>query len=129
MHRAHFAGFLDKNTDTLSRDLIEVAGASTSKLLADLFPEAKEAHDMHRPITAGSQFRTDMQGLMDTLMKCDPHYVRCIKPNDNKQGGVFDVPRVAHQVRYLGLLEVLKVRRAGFGELLYKCLSPLPVAR
>ena len=47
-------------------------------------------------------------------MDCSPHYVRCIKSNDLKKAGVFDLDRVTHQVRYLGLLENVKVRRAGF---------------
>jgi myosin-1 len=40
--------------------------------------------------------------------------VRCIKPNDNKQPGVLDEQRVRHQIRYLGLVENIRVRRAGF---------------
>jgi len=119
-------GFIEKNVDTLYRDLIELVGSSKSSLMAALFPEAKEQHDGKKPITAGSQFRIDMQDLMDTLMKCDPHYVRCIKPNDNKQSGVFDDARVAHQVRYLGLLENVRVRRAGFA---YRHTYPLFVHR
>lgn len=119
-------GFIEKNVDTLYRDLIELVGSSRSPMMAVLFPESKEAHDGKKPITAGSQFRIDMQDLMDTLMKCDPHYVRCIKPNDNKQSGVFDEARVAHQVRYLGLLENVRVRRAGFA---YRHTYPLFVHR
>lgn len=119
-------GFIEKNMDTLYRDLIELVGGSRSPLMASLFPESKEQHDGKKPITAGSQFRIDMQDLMDTLMKCDPHYVRCIKPNDNKQAGVFDDARVAHQVRYLGLLENVRVRRAGFA---YRHTYPLFVHR
>eukprot|EP00456_Euglypha_rotunda_P082288 TRINITY_DN8086_c0_g1_i12.p1 TRINITY_DN8086_c0_g1~~TRINITY_DN8086_c0_g1_i12.p1 ORF type:complete len:128 (+),score=15.68 TRINITY_DN8086_c0_g1_i12:43-384(+) len=51
---------------------------------------------------------------MDTLNRCTPHYIRCIKPNNNKASGSFDDPLVTHQVRYLGLLENVRVRRAGF---------------
>jgi myosin-1 len=47
-------------------------------------------------------------------MKCTPHYVRCIKPNENKRALEFDEHRVKHQVRYLGLKENVRVRRAGF---------------
>lgn len=47
-------------------------------------------------------------------MLCTPHYVRCIKPNDEKRAGLFDQSRVGHQVQYLGLLENIKVRRAGY---------------
>ena len=39
--------------------------------------------------------------------------MRCIKPNDEKSGELFDQTRVKHQIAYLGLLENVRVRRAG----------------
>lgn len=55
-----------------------------------------------------------MAALVDTISACEPHYIRCIKPNDDKAAGKFVTERVAHQVRYLGLVENVRVRRAGF---------------
>ncbi|XP_068610938.1 unconventional myosin-Id [Brachionichthys hirsutus] len=49
-----------------------------------------------------------LQGLME------PYYVRCIKPNDVKSPLLFEYERCRHQVEYLGLLENVRVRRAGF---------------
>jgi hypothetical protein len=43
-----------------------------------------------------------MNALITTLISCNPHYVRCIKPNDNKRAGTIDEQRIRHQVRYLG---------------------------
>jgi myosin-1 len=67
---------------------------------------------------SGLSFRSPLQVqslmAMDTLSKCTPHYIRCIKPNEVKKSGVFDDDRCLHQVRYLGLLENVRVRRAGF---------------
>lgn len=42
-----------------------------------------------------------------------PFYVRCIKPNDHKAADAFDRTRIEHQIAYLGLLENVRVRRAG----------------
>ena len=47
-------------------------------------------------------------------MTKDPHYIRCIKPNAMKQKKTFDTDLVLHQVRYLGLMENIRVRRAGY---------------
>ena len=47
-------------------------------------------------------------------MECTPNYVRCIKSNDSKKANRIDDRRVIHQVQYLGLLENIKVRRAGY---------------
>ncbi|KAG8139870.1 hypothetical protein E2320_002613, partial [Naja naja] len=44
----------------------------------------------------------------------EPYYVRCIKPNDKKSPQLFDEERCKHQVEYLGLLENVRVRRAGY---------------
>ncbi|KAL0179380.1 hypothetical protein M9458_024822, partial [Cirrhinus mrigala] len=44
----------------------------------------------------------------------EPYYVRCIKPNDVKSPLLFEHERCKHQVEYLGLLENVRVRRAGF---------------
>jgi len=108
------SGMIQKNKDTLFRDLIDLMGTSTETHYQALFPESKEADTHKKPVTAATQFRGQMQKLIATLGACEPHYVRCIKPNDVKQGGKYDISRVTHQVRYLGLQENVRVRRAGF---------------
>jgi hypothetical protein len=44
----------------------------------------------------------------------EPFYVRCIKPNEDKEAGRLEEGHCRHQVSYLGLLENVRVRRAGF---------------
>uniref|UniRef100_A0A668ASF7 Myosin Ic, paralog a n=1 Tax=Myripristis murdjan TaxID=586833 RepID=A0A668ASF7_9TELE len=63
---------------------------------------------------AATQFKNSLMKLMEILISKEPSYVRCIKPNDAKQPGRFDEVLVRHQVKYLGLMENLRVRRAGF---------------
>ena len=110
----NIAGFLEKNRDTLFRDLIEAAGSSSNPYVRGLFPEAGAAASKKRPPTAGHQFKVSMTDLVKTLMACTPHYIRCIKPNDQKRSGLYNEERVQHQVKYLGLLENVKVKRAGY---------------
>lgn len=107
-------GMLDKNRDALYNDLINLAQCTNSWLLPTLFPEAKTADDKRRPTTAGFKIKESIQALVAALSKCHPHYIRCIKPNDRKRANDFAVDRVTHQVKYLGLLENVKVRRAGY---------------
>ncbi|CAJ0950036.1 unnamed protein product [Ranitomeya imitator] len=52
--------------------------------------------------------------LVQALMKCTPHYIRCIKPNETKKSHDWEDSRVKHQVEYLGLRENIRVRRAGY---------------
>lgn len=65
-------------------------------------------------MTAGTLFRNSMIALVKNLTSKEPFYIRCIKPNEIKSAIVFDDERVNHQVRYLGLVENILVRRAGF---------------
>lgn len=106
-------GFLDKNNDLLFRDLKEAMTGSTNPITSQCFKK-EELTSKKRPDTAATQFRTSLTQLMDILMSKEPSYVRCIKPNDYKRARQFDEKIVHHQVKYLGLMENLRVRRAGF---------------
>ncbi|XP_059932004.1 unconventional myosin-Ic-like isoform X2 [Gadus macrocephalus] len=106
-------GFLDKNNDLLYRNLKEVMCMSENKILTQCF-DREELTDKKRPDTAATQFKSSLAKLMEILMSKEPSYVRCIKPNDSKQAGRFDEVLIRHQVKYLGLMENLRVRRAGF---------------
>ena len=104
-------GFLEKNRDTLFRDLIDAAGSSSKPYVQDLFPEFRKQASKKRPPTAGNQFKVSMTDLVKTLMACTPHYVRCMKPNDEKRSGMYNVDRVTHQVKYLGTLFSIKLKK------------------
>uniref|UniRef100_A0A3P8UYF8 Unconventional myosin-Ic n=1 Tax=Cynoglossus semilaevis TaxID=244447 RepID=A0A3P8UYF8_CYNSE len=106
-------GFLDKNNDLLFRNLKEVMCMSENNILNQCFNK-EELSDKKRPDTAATQFKASLAKLMEILMSKEPSYVRCIKPNDSKQAGRFDEVLIRHQVKYLGLMENLRVRRAGF---------------
>ncbi|KFM62967.1 hypothetical protein X975_18401, partial [Stegodyphus mimosarum] len=124
-------GFLDKNNDLLYRDLKKAMTESRNLVVRMTFT-LEEISVKKRPNTAATQFKISLSLLMNILMSKEPWYIRCIKPNDNKRANLFDKTIVAHQVKYLGLMENLRVRRAGFAyrkkyeDFLqrYKCLCP-----
>uniref|UniRef100_A0A672LY52 Myosin ID n=1 Tax=Sinocyclocheilus grahami TaxID=75366 RepID=A0A672LY52_SINGR len=95
-------GFIDKNKDTLFQDF--------KRLLYNSITEVTK-----RPLTAATLFKNSMISLVENLASKEPYYVRCIKPNDVKSPLLFEHERCKHQVEYLGLLENVRVRRAGFG--------------
>nr|WEL12766.1 myosin class I B [Halisarca dujardinii] len=106
-------GFVDKNNDLLFRDVKEALSVSENVFIASIFP-VEELESKKRPPTAGTQFKNSLTHLMEILMSKQPSYVRCIKPNEFKRDGIFDDNIITHQVKYLGLMENLRVRRAGF---------------
>jgi len=119
----HYAGdvtyrvtsFLDKNTDSLFKDLKSVGYNSSNPIAKEIFPDGASINESSkRPITAGTSFKTSLADLVSNLVSKNPHYVRCIKPNSKKASYIFDRDLCLHQVRYLGLLENVRVRRAGF---------------
>ncbi|XP_068599870.1 unconventional myosin-Va [Brachionichthys hirsutus] len=120
-------GFLDKNRDTVFRELINILKASQSELVAEMFQQqehkssvangsvrsGKRATREHK-LTVGFQFRQSLQMLMDTLNSTTPHYVRCIKPNDLKEPFMFDPRRTVQQLRACGVLETVRISAAGY---------------
>ncbi|XP_026151112.1 unconventional myosin-Ib isoform X1 [Mastacembelus armatus] len=108
-------GFVDKNNDLLYRDLSQAMFKANHSLIKQLFPEGNPAKvNLKRPPTAGFQFRASVGTLMKNLQTKNPNYIRCIKPNDKKAPHIFTESLVRHQVRYLGLMENVRVRRAGY---------------
>ncbi|XP_027763973.1 unconventional myosin-Vb, partial [Empidonax traillii] len=131
-------GFLEKNRDTVYEEQISILRASKYPMVAELFheekgavpatsvgkgtskisvrsarPAIKAANKEHKK-TVGHQFRNSLHLLMETLNATTPHYVRCIKPNDEKLPFKFDPKRVVQQLRACGVLETIRISAAGF---------------
>ena len=80
------AGFLDKNRDVFSGDLKKLVTASTNDFFKSLFTknELQVNHDSKRSQTLSTKFRDSLDLLLSNLRSCNPFFVRCIKPNENK---------------------------------------------
>ena len=107
-------GFIDANKDVLSQDLQFLTKSSANDMVQTLYPEEIDVDNRKQPTTAGFKIKQSSADLVFALMDCSPHYIRCIKSNDQKRPNIFDDQRVLFQTQYLGLLENVKVRRAGF---------------
>ncbi|KAI1436841.1 P-loop containing nucleoside triphosphate hydrolase protein [Xylaria sp. CBS 124048] len=107
-------GITDKNKDQLLKGVQNLFQQSSNKFVHTLFPQQVDQDNRKQPPTAGDRIRASANALVDTLMKCQPSYIRTIKPNENKSPTEYNVPNVLHQVKYLGLQENVRIRRAGF---------------
>ncbi|XP_005184334.1 unconventional myosin-Va isoform X3 [Musca domestica] len=143
-------GFLEKNRDTVSKELVNVLRSSKMSLCKQLMEmeeidtlsaDAAKTHTLggrvvisaarkqgevatepRRRVTpskqhrrsVGSQFRDSLSSLIATLHATTPHYVRCIKPNDDKVAFKWDAPKIVQQLRACGVLETVRISAAGF---------------
>ncbi|KAG7272343.1 hypothetical protein CRUP_011591 [Coryphaenoides rupestris] len=72
-----------------------------------------ETTNMRRQ-TVASYFRYSLMDLLSKMVVGQPHFVRCIKPNDDRQALRFTQERVLAQLRYTGVLETVNIRRQGY---------------
>ncbi|XP_076969617.1 unconventional myosin-VIIa isoform X7 [Tamandua tetradactyla] len=127
-------GFLEKNRDTLHGDIIQLVHSSRNKFIKQIFQadvamflcgyssgtlrqsaaSAKGAETRKRSPTLSSQFKRSLELLMRTLGACQPFFVRCIKPNEFKKPMLFDRHLCVRQLRYSGMMETIRIRRAGY---------------
>ncbi|XP_030881117.1 unconventional myosin-VIIa isoform X2 [Leptonychotes weddellii] len=109
-------GFLEKNRDTLHGDIIQLVHSSRNKFIKQIFQAdvAMGAETRKRSPTLSSQFKRSLELLMRTLGACQPFFVRCIKPNEFKKPMRFDRPLCVRQLRYSGMMETIRIRRAGY---------------
>eukprot|EP00804_Cyclotella_cryptica_P021604 CCRYP_005870-RK/>CCRYP_005870-RK protein AED:0.44 eAED:0.44 QI:0/0.66/0.25/1/0.66/0.5/4/0/551 len=62
----------------------------------------------------GKQFSDSLKILRARIDATVPHYVRCLKPNDELAPDNFDPKQIVEQLRYCGVLEAVRVSRAGY---------------
>ncbi|XP_054633862.1 unconventional myosin-Vc isoform X2 [Dunckerocampus dactyliophorus] len=123
----HCRGFLEKNRDALYEELVEVMRGSQFPFLAKFFQEdeqnipsikgikVKSARPGLKPAnkqlrtSVGDKFCSSLALLMATLNATTPHYVRCIKPNDEKLPFEYHSGRVVQQLRACGVLETIRI--------------------
>ncbi|XP_021050844.2 myosin-IIIa [Mus pahari] len=116
-------GFLAKNRDTFPTDIVLLLRSSENSVIRQLVnhPLTKTAYVSVLP---GDQFFLGgiwvwraMYSLMDLLSKMvvgQPHFVRCIKPNNERQARKYDKEKVLLQLRCTGILETARIRRLGY---------------
>lgn len=124
-------GFLEKNRDTLSTVVLEHLKGSTQPFVELLFTErVTSTGSMDHPsiqrqrsttfgrdptkMSVSAHFKGSLLDLMDKMLLATPHFVRCIKPNDEKKPRAYVAARVQQQLQYTGVLETTRIRRDGF---------------
>ena len=117
-------GFIEKNKDTVSEEqLIMLNNSSFDFFKEVIFIDAPPETDSPQPgrkaggnkkPTLGSIFKGSLIKLMETLRQTNPHYIRCIKPNQSKVAFEFEPQNVLAQLVACGVLETIKISRAGY---------------
>lgn len=122
----NITGWLEKNKDPLNDTVVDQLKKSTNKLLIEIFADhagqsgGGEAAKGGRGkkgggfATVSSSYKEQLNNLMTTLRSTQPHFVRCIIPNECKQPGVIDSHLVMHQLTCNGVLEGIRICRKGF---------------
>ncbi|XP_071052213.1 myosin heavy chain, muscle isoform X9 [Onthophagus taurus] len=145
----NITGWLEKNKDPLNDTVVDLYKKGTNALLVEIFADhagqsggGGDAKGGKRAKgsafqTVSSLYREQLNNLMTTLRSTQPHFVRCIIPNELKQPGVIDSHLVMHQLTCNGVLEGIRICRKGFPnrmvypdfKLRYKILNPGPVGK
>ncbi len=124
----HFAGdvtydatdFMEKNKDVLADALVAQMQASTIPMLhAKEDPEeaaakAGGARKKGNKLTLAAKFKLDLDNLMTALRATVPHFIRCVKPNNEQAPNKFDPPLALAQLKYSGLFEAIRIRKSGY---------------
>ncbi|XP_058815423.1 myosin heavy chain, muscle isoform X12 [Topomyia yanbarensis] len=142
----NITGWLEKNKDPLNDTVVDQFKKGTNQLVVEIFadhPGQSAAPDAGGGkggrgkkgagfATVSSSYKEQLNNLMTTLRSTQPHFVRCIIPNELKQTGLIDAHLVMHQLTCNGVLEGIRICRKGFPnrmmypdfKLRYKILNP-----
>lgn len=107
--------FLDKNRETLKDSMKLVLKKANLAFLSSITPAVEEATS--RPtakLSVGGYFIRQLAELMEVINSTHPHWIRCVKPDPSKQPRMFNHLTVMSQLRSAGVLDTVKVRKAGY---------------
>ncbi|KAK8685437.1 hypothetical protein V6N13_041438 [Hibiscus sabdariffa] len=119
----HYAGevtyqtdlFLDKNKDYVVSEHQVLMHASECSFVSSLFPPPPEETSKSSKFSSiGSAFKQQLQALLETLSATQPHYIRCVKPNNALKPAIFENKNVLQQLRCGGVMEAIRISCAGF---------------
>merc|ERR1719500_1349036 len=124
-------GWLEKNKDPVNDTVVEVM-KSTSK--CELLVLLWQDHPGQPTVTPKDEGKKKKKGggktvssvylvslveLMTTLYSCEPHFVRCLVPNNHKKPGEVEPPLIMHQLTCNGVLEGIRICMRGFPNRMY----------
>ncbi|CAL9227216.1 unnamed protein product [Arabidopsis halleri] len=119
----HYAGdvtyqteqFLEKNKDYVVAEHQALLNASRCAFVACLFPLlAEDANNKSKFSSIASRFKQQLMTLLETLSTTEPHYIRCVKPNNLLKPLIFENQNVLQQLRCGGVMEAIRISCAGF---------------
>ncbi|XP_062188731.1 myosin-8-like [Phragmites australis] len=118
----HYAGhvtyqtdlFLDKNIDYAVNEHQVLLHASRCLFVSSLFRPSEESTKSTKFTSIGSSFKQQLQALLETLSATEPHYIRCIKPNNVLKPAIFENSNVLQQLRCGGVLEAIRISCLGY---------------
>ncbi|ROI62435.1 Unconventional myosin-XV [Anabarilius grahami] len=118
----HYAGrvtyqvhkFLDKNYDQVRQEVLELFMQSQNRMVSNLFIRHAEMLNQQKGAMNRNSTVTRKYQPSTVAAKSNPFFVRCIKPNNNKEPGIFDPELVATQLRYSGILDTIRIRKEGY---------------
>ena len=122
-------GFVLKNKDRLETAVEKSMQDAKLPLLEKMYPKEEEqktgdgrssGRSQKRNTFTGSnamlslKFTDNINKLVRALERTEPHFVRCLKPNNQKKPLYFDPAVTYNQLQYLGVLDSIKIRHRGF---------------
>ncbi|KAG7369553.1 myosin head motor domain containing protein [Nitzschia inconspicua] len=111
-------GWLEKNKDQLPSAASELIKSSDFELLLDInrFIRAEDRAGRGTVATksVSFQFSAQLRTLRSRIETTIPHYIRCLKPNDELAPDYFEPKNIVEQLRCGGVLEAVRVSRAGY---------------
>ncbi|ETW08414.1 hypothetical protein H310_00999 [Aphanomyces invadans] len=107
--------FIDKNNDTIPKDLEDLVLSSTSVLMAQIYKSGVDDVGVaaFKKPSVSLKFCDQMQSLVDTLNATRCNFIRCVKPNPTMTLGTFDNGYVVDQLRCTGMLATCELLKVG----------------
>ncbi|CAD2108096.1 myosin B, putative [Plasmodium vinckei petteri] len=101
--------FISKNKDILPSNIVRLLKASENNLVSSLYEDVEVSESLGRKNLITFKYLKNLNNIISYLKSTNIYFIKCIKPNENKEKNNFNQKKVFPQLFALSIIETLNI--------------------
>ncbi|SBS93303.1 myosin B, putative, partial [Plasmodium ovale curtisi] len=104
------SNFISKNKDILSTNILKLLKVSKNNLIRSMYEGVEVSESLGRKNLVTFKYLENLKKISSYLKSTNIYFIKCIKPNENKEKNNFNKKKVFPQLFSLSIIETLNIK-------------------